>query len=109
MFKRVLVLGFGVLLGFDLPALAQVKMSGKFTATEACPALQSIKKRSNPGDVSVTVGSQYELLGKNKDQATHYWIEVPGAKPSQRWVAMTCGTTDQAEVTGPVPSSGAAS
>lgn len=107
MFKRVLVLGFGVLLGFSLPALAQVKMSGKFTASEACPALQSIKKRSNPGDVSVKAGSNYQLLGKNKDQATHYWIEVPGAKPSQRWVAVTCGTTDQAEVTGPVPSIGA--
>ena len=91
MLKRVLVLGFGMLLGFGLPALAQVKMSGKFTASEACPALQSIKKRSNPGDVSVKIGSHYELLGKNKEQATHYWIEVPGARPSKAPTLNRCG------------------
>jgi ribonuclease T2 len=102
------LLGAAWFLSFGSPALAQVKMSGQFTAGEACPAFQSIKKRTNPGDVAVRAGSSYQLLGKNKEQATHYWIEVPGAKPLQRWVAISCGQTDQAQITAPAPSSGAA-
>ena len=75
-------------------ALAQVKLEGQFLATQNCPALLSIKKGSNPGDVSIKVGTSYRLLGKNKDVATHYWLEVPGANPAQRWVGLNCGTTD---------------
>jgi ribonuclease T2 len=86
--------------------MAQVKLQGQFMATQVCPALLSIKKGSNPGDVSIKAGTSYRLLGKNKDAATHYWIEVPGANPGQRWVALACGTTDSA---GTAPStSGAA-
>jgi ribonuclease T2 len=87
-------------------AMAQVKLQGQFMATQNCPALLSIKKGTNPGDVSVKTGSPYRLLGKNKDVATHYWIEVPGANPGQRWVALNCGTTDVADAAPPI--SGAA-
>jgi ribonuclease T2 len=73
-------------------ALAQVAMQGEFTASSACPALQSIKKGGNPGNVSVEQGKSYTLLGKNKDQASHYWIEIPGASPSRRWVKVECGS-----------------
>jgi ribonuclease T2 len=76
--------------------LAQVKLQGQFMATQTCPALLSIKKGSNPGDISIKAGTSYRLLGKNKDAATHFWIEVPGANPGQRWVALNCGTTDAA-------------
>ena len=55
-------------------AQAQVKLSGEFTASRACPALQSIKNGTNPGDISIEPGKAYHLLGKNKDEATHYWI-----------------------------------
>jgi ribonuclease T2 len=75
-------------------AVAQVAMHGNFAATKACPALQSIKKGTNPGNISVDAGKSYKLLGKNKDQASHYWIEVPDAAPLQRWVATDCGTAD---------------
>lgn len=77
-------------------------------ATKACPAVQSIKKATNPGDVSTEAGTSYRLLGKNKDQASHYWVEVPGAAPAQRWVAVDCGTVDGAQATAPAPNSGAA-
>jgi ribonuclease T2 len=89
-------------------AFAQVKMDGNFTAAQACPALASIKKGTNPGNVSVDAGKAYRLLGRNKDQATHYWIEVPGANPAQRWVAIACGSTDGSAQIAPAPSSGAA-
>jgi ribonuclease T2 len=85
------------ILAFATAASAQVKLQGQFKATQNCPALQSIKKGTNPGDVSISSGTSYRLLGKNKDAASHFWIEVPGANPPQRWVALACGTTDAAD------------
>jgi ribonuclease T2 len=85
------------LLLFVTASHAQVKLQGQFVATQNCPAVLSIKKSTNPGDVSIKAGTSYRLLGKNKDVATHYWIEVPGANPGQRWVALACGTTDAAD------------
>jgi ribonuclease T2 len=79
-------------------AMAQVKMSGDFVAAKSCPALQSIKKGTNPGDVSVAAGTHYAVKGKNRDQASHYWITVPGANPPERWVAADCGAVDGAVV-----------
>jgi len=76
------------------PALAQTKLTGTFTANQACPALQSIKKASNPGNVTLTAGTGYKLLGGNTAQPTYYWIVVPDASPDYRWVAATCGTAD---------------
>ena len=85
---------FGLAMVLTTSAAAQVAMQGSFNATKACPALQSIKKDTNPGGVSIEAGKSYKLLGKNKDQASHYWIEVPDATPLQRWVALDCGTVN---------------
>ena len=86
-------------------ALAQVKMDGQFVAAKACDAVVSIKKGTNPDNAAVEAGKSYRLLGKNKDEATHYWIDVPGAQPAQRWVAIDCGSTDGSQVTSaPQPS-----
>ncbi len=93
--KKILALGFGLLL-LSGAAWAQVKMEGQFLASKACPAVVSIKKGTNPDNSAVEAGKSYPLLGKNKDEATHYWINVPGAQPAQRWVALDCGTTDGA-------------
>jgi len=86
----------------SLPASAQVKLSGTFTAEKDCPALVSIKKGTNPDNASVSSGQAYDLLGKNKDDATHYWITVPEAKPAQRWVAVGCGSIGSADAAPPV-------
>jgi ribonuclease T2 len=69
-------------------------MQGSFVASKACPAFLSIKKQSNPGNVSVAPGQSYMLLGKNKDEATYYWVEVKEAQPRQRWVAVDCGSVN---------------
>jgi ribonuclease T2 len=92
---RILTIVFAIL-ALAASAMAQVKLQGEFKATQNCPAVQSIKKSTNPGAVSITIGTTYHLLGKNKNAATHYWIEVPGAKPLQRWVALACGSTNAA-------------
>ncbi len=93
--KKILAFGFGLML-FSGASFAQVKMDGQFVASKACPAVVSIKKGTNPDNSAVEAGKSYQLLGKNKDEATHYWIAVPGAQPAQRWVALDCGSTDGA-------------
>lgn len=91
---------FGIL-ALASGAFAQVKLTGSFVASKSCPAVQSIKKGTNPGDVSIEIGKSYVLLGKNKDAASHYWIEVPGAAPVQRWVGVACGAANGAVVSAP--------
>ncbi len=86
-------------------AFAQVKMDGQFVASKACPAVVSIKKGTNPDNAVIEAGKSYALLGKNKDQATHYWLNVPGANPAQRWVAIECGSADGAK-TASAPAAG---
>jgi ribonuclease T2 len=100
--KLKLLAAFLVVVGiFATDASAQVKLEGSFIASKSCPALQSIKKGTNPGDVAIAAGTSYRLLGKNKEQASHYWIEVPDAKPLQRWVAVDCGSANGAVVSTP--------
>ena len=73
------------------PARADVKMNGTFVADSACPATQAIKSGKNPGNVSTQAGQSYQLLAGNKDQPTHYLVQVPGADPERRWVKISCG------------------
>ena len=82
------------------PAVAETKLSGIFVAKQACPALQSIKKQTNPGDVKLEPGKGYKLLAENTTPATYYWIIVPGAEPDFRWVPIGCGSiaTDTPDV-----------
>jgi ribonuclease T2 len=106
--KKFLFAIFAISLGSSL-ACAQVKMDGQFVASKACPALVSIKKGTNPDNAAIEIGKSYTLLGKNKDQATHYWLSLPGANPAQRWVAIDCGSANGDKVaTAPSAGGGAA-
>jgi ribonuclease T2 len=87
-------LAFIFLCSLATAGLAQVKMDGQFVASKACPAVVSIKKGTNPDNAATEAGKSYALLGKNKDQATHFWLNVPGANPAQRWVAIDCGSAN---------------
>ena len=95
----LLIVLAGVLL--SAPASAQTRLTGTFTAAQACPALQSIKKATNPGNVTLAVGTAYKLIGGNKEPATYYWIVVPGASPDFRWVPVECGKADGVTVAPP--------
>ena len=72
-------------------AHADVAMTGTFTATQTCPAYQSFRKSTNPGDVKVEQNKTYAVIAKNKPDATHYRIVVEGAQPQERWVSSSCG------------------
>ena len=74
-----------------LSAHAQTPMSGTFIAEARCPALQSIRRKSNPGTVTTEPGAIYEIVGRNTDPATHYYLVFPGAEPDRRWIGVGCG------------------
>ncbi len=79
------------------PAQADVNTTGVFTATQVCPAFQSIRKGTNPGDVTVEQNKPYDVVAKNKPDASHYRILVEGAQPEERWVSSECGHFDADE------------
>lgn len=89
-FKRILIITLVCVL-LPVTGFATIKISGYFIAGDTCPAVQSIKKGTNPGNINVTKGMAYPVIGKNKPNATHYLIKVEGATPVQRWVPVTCG------------------
>jgi ribonuclease T2 len=94
---RIIATLFLVLLA--LPVRAEVPLGGTFTATMACPAYQSISRKTNPGAVMTEPGKAYELIAGNKAAPSHFWIAIPGAEPERRWVAVACGTSDDAAET----------
>ena len=104
MTHRFAIVSALLLLLSGVPAEAQIPLSGTFVASTACPAFQSIKRHTNPGDVTVSSGQSYRLLGENRDPPTHYLLQIPGAQPSQRWVEIGCGSVDgQASSPAPAP------
>src|SRR5580704_5761266 len=72
-------------------AAAEAPLTGFFIAREACPALQSIRNATNPGEVKTEPGKSYPMIAKNKPNASHYFIEVEAAHRVRRWVAVDCG------------------
>jgi ribonuclease T2 len=77
-------------------AQAEMPAGGSFLASKACPALQSIRKETNPGGVMTEPGTSYEIIAMNRKKPTHFRIEVPGAEPSARWVDADCGSIGNA-------------
>jgi ribonuclease T2 len=75
-------------------ARAEMEAEGTFTASRACPALQSIRKDTNPGQVMTEPGTGYAIIAKNRKKPTYYRIEVPGASPPERWVEASCGKAE---------------
>ncbi len=72
------------------PAVTEVKLPGYFIARAACPAFQSFKKGTYPGDVKTETDRVYHLFSKNGEPDTHYKIRI-GAQPNERWVEIDCG------------------
>jgi ribonuclease T2 len=73
------------------PAFTQIAVNDSFTATTNCPAVQSIRKGSNAGNIRLTTNKTYPVVGKNKDNPSHYLLKIDGAQPAQRWVSKQCG------------------
>jgi len=72
-------------------AFAQIPTTGTFTATRICAATRGING-ANPGNIQVTKGQRYEVVGFNSQERRFILIKVPGANPERRWVSISCGT-----------------
>jgi ribonuclease T2 len=83
----ILAIMFGLSLWMP-PAFAQIKIDDTFTAKTSCPALESIRNGTNPGNIKVVPGKSYPVVGKNKTDASYYLLDINGAK---RWVGQQCG------------------
>ncbi|MEF2551045.1 hypothetical protein VQ042_06665 [Aurantimonas sp. A2-1-M11] len=88
-----------LLLTIAAPAGAQIPMTGRFVAEARCPALASLVDPANPGTVATEPGAAYALLARNGEPTTHYLLQIPGAEPARRWVAVGCGRIEAADAT----------
>ena len=73
------------------PAYAFITLDDRFVAREACEALQSIKSKTNPGNIRLTPQATYPVIGKNRENASHYLLKIEGSEPLERWVPVQCG------------------
>lgn len=64
--------------------------SGTFTAASACEAFQSFRKSTNPDGAKLSPGTGYTILETHEAGWTR--VQVPGARPSERWVRNDCGS-----------------
>ncbi len=84
-------------IGFNTFAVAGISATGEFTATKGCQAYQSIKRRTNPGEVRLEVGRSYPVIELNVSPGTTWYrVRIDSAEPAERWTYFDCGTADVA-------------
>ena len=95
--------------------------TGTFSVTKNCEAFAGFKSGSNPGQIQVRPGERFTIREVNKKDYEWLRVEMPGATPALRWVAVTCGNAsglqiglagaspDQAASKQSTPSSGSSS
>jgi hypothetical protein len=86
-----IVVVIGLLFCACSPASAFFELSGVFVPDERCQAFDSIRRRTNPGNVLTVPGQSYNVRGLNKEDGDFVQIDVSGAVPGARWVDITCG------------------
>lgn len=86
-------------------AWASEAANGQFRPTRSCEAYLSFNKGSNPGQVKVVPGVDYEIREVNTREARWLRIQIPDVKESLRWVAAECGVASGL-TSGPGPTVG---
>lgn len=80
-----------VLLGCSLAL--PLSAAESFNATQACPAWQSVAKRTNPDNATTSVGEAYRVIEQlSRQDGDWVRLEVPQASPRERWVSKACGS-----------------
>lgn len=72
-------------------ASAYYELPGLFIPENDCQAFVSIKKETNPGDVTVVPGQTYQARALNKERGDWVHVDIPNASPQTRWVSLSCG------------------
>lgn len=89
--KLRIVTAILALFGLFGPAAAD-PYDGYFIARQSCPAFQSFRNQTNPGNIMLQEGHSYRIIERNRpDGPSHYRMIVPGVAPPERWVAVECG------------------
>lgn len=86
------------------PAAWAAPASGTFTASRACDALQSFRKGTNPDASKLSPGTGYTILESHAEGWTR--VQVPGARPPERWVPNDCGNAGGGSTSTAAPSFG---
>lgn len=73
---------------------------GNFSIINDCPATKSLKPNDNPGRVTVKSGEAYTAINLNKAGGIYVLLRIPGSKPEQRWVELTCGKLAESPIKG---------
>lgn len=69
--------------------IAHAASEGSFTASAACPLYQSMKKQTNPGNLSTAAGGVYAIVERKGDD----WLRVEATGSAEpRWVRSSCGS-----------------
>jgi ribonuclease T2 len=74
-----------------LPLHASERIEGCFIANQNCEAFRSIRKKSNPDHIKLTINNSYKVQAKNKPSPSHYQILIPNNSTPLRWVSTSCG------------------
>jgi ribonuclease T2 len=86
-------------------ARANERGAGTWVAAQACEALQSMRKGSNPGQVRLVPGKAYAVAERGGANGQWLRVQVPDAPgETLRWVPADCGTA-----AGPLADPGAGS
>ena len=77
---------------FLLPISSAIakKPSQCFEIQKSCPAFQSFRKKTNPGNVIAKEGNSYSIIQKSK-KGTHYRVRIEGIDRQERWIESRCG------------------
>ncbi len=89
MVRFLTVFSFFIFLTPVLPAYAK-KPTQCFEIQQSCPAFQSFRKGTNPGNVIVKEGKSYSIIQKSK-KGTHYRVRIEGIETQERWIESRCG------------------
>lgn len=81
---------------FNLYALTPV--SGTFEAIQSCSAYSSKKNKTNPGNLTLRIGTQYKIKEINKNPPDWFRIEMAEQHNALRWVNISCGSADYTPV-----------
>lgn len=88
-----IVISLCLLFAVNLTSYAAVPATGEFTATKKCQAYQSMRRKTNPGDIRLELGENYPIVELNRPSGTTWYrVSVEGANPQQRWTYFECGT-----------------
>ena len=64
-----------------------------FTASEKCEMYNSLKKHENTGGDYTVIGKRYQII--HNDHEYYVFVKDPSAYPENRWVAKSCGVTEE--------------